>query len=79
MKKEKDMVNHPGHYTWLGGVEVIDIVEPLADESGWNVACAVKYLLRCDKKGKPLEDLKKAQWYIAREIARREAKPSGSD
>ena len=71
---KEDMVDHPAHYTWLGGIEVIDIVEPLADESGWNVACAVKYLLRCDKKGKAVEDLRKAQWYINRELKRRESK-----
>jgi hypothetical protein len=71
-----DMVNSPDHYTWLNGIEVIDVVEPLADQSGWNVACAVKYLLRCDRKGKALEDLRKAQWYINREIKRRESRSS---
>jgi hypothetical protein len=70
------MVNSPDHYTWLNGIEVIDVVEPLADQSGWNVACAVKYLLRCDRKGKALEDLRKAQWYINREIKRRESRSS---
>lgn len=73
----KDMVNHPSHYTWLPGVEAIDIVEPLADRSGWNVANAVKYLLRVDGKGKPLEDLRKAAWYINRELQRR-SKPDVS-
>jgi hypothetical protein len=68
-----DNVNHPQHYMWLNGVEVIDIVEPLADESGWNVACAVKYLLRCDHKGSAIEDMEKAVWYITREIQRRKS------
>lgn len=72
-RRRADMVNHPEHYTWLNGIEVIDIVEPLADLSGWNVANSVKYLLRCDKKGKALEDLRKAAFYIAREIERRES------
>lgn len=72
-----DNVNHPPHYMWLNGIEVIDIVEPLADASGWNVACAVKYLLRCDHKGKDIEDMEKACWYINREIERRKSR-SGS-
>lgn len=72
-----DNVNHPPHYMWLNGIEVIDIVEPLADASGWNVACAVKYLLRCDHKGKDIEDMEKAAWYINREIERRKSR-SGS-
>lgn len=74
-----DMVNHPQHYTWLGGIEIIDILEPLADESGWNVANACKYLLRCDKKGQALQDLKKAAWYLEREIRRRERRHAQSN
>lgn len=69
---EPDMVNSPSHYTWLNGIEAVEILEPLADVSGWNVANAAKYLLRADRKGKALEDLKKAAWYLSREIARRE-------
>jgi len=57
------MVQHPPHYTF-GSIEVIDVIE------GWglpfHIANAVKYVARCDKKGKKLEDLKKAKWYIDR-------------
>jgi hypothetical protein len=38
----------------------------------FNVGNAVKYLWRCDHKGNALEDLKKARFYVQREIERRE-------
>jgi hypothetical protein len=62
-----DPINSPSHYTWLGGIEVIDITEHL----GFCLGNVVKYVCRADHKGKPIEDLEKAQWYLAREIARR--------
>jgi hypothetical protein len=62
-----DPINSPAHYTWLGGIEVIDITEHL----GFCLGNVVKYVCRADHKGKPIEDLEKAQWYLAREIARR--------
>jgi len=64
-----DPVNRPSHYTWLNGLEAIDVCEQLPFTLG-NV---VKYVLRADHKGRALEDLKKARWYLEREIARREA------
>jgi hypothetical protein len=64
---EPDPINSPAHYTWLGGIEVIDITEHL----GFCLGNVVKYVCRADHKGKPIEDLEKAQWYLAREIARR--------
>jgi Protein of unknwon function (DUF3310) len=68
-----DPVNHPKHYTsHPSGVEVIQITEYL----NFCLGNAVKYILRCDEKGKPIEDLKKAIWYLQREIARREANAS---
>lgn len=63
----RDNVNSPSHYTWLGGIEVIDITEHLPFTLG-NV---VKYVLRADHKGKPIEDLEKAAWYLSRELERR--------
>ena len=65
--QKDDAVNHPKHYTW-GPVEVIEITERL----GFCLGNVVKYVLRADHKGKPIEDLKKAQWYLEREIQRRE-------
>jgi len=65
-----DPVNHPDHYTsHPSGVEVIQITEHM----NFCLGNVVKYVLRADAKGKPLEDLKKAAWYLDREIKRREA------
>lgn len=61
----KDMVNSPPHYK-SGGLESIDVIEAFG--LGFSLGNAVKYILRHDKKGKPLEDLKKARWYIERAI-----------
>lgn len=69
-KERQDMVNHPRHYTF-GKFEVIDVLmdwfstNPLL----WQVG---KYIARAGHKGNALEDLKKAQWYLAAEIARLE-------
>lgn len=64
----KDNVNHPEHYKQYHGFEVIEITEQL----NFCLGNAVKYILRADHKGKPIEDLKKAVWYIQREIKNRE-------
>jgi len=61
----KDMVNHPPHYQ-LGGIEVLDALE--AWELDYHEANAVKYIARAKHKGKRLEDLKKAQFYLNRKI-----------
>jgi len=64
-----DVVNHPPHYTsHPSGVETIQITEHM----GFCLGNAVKYIMRADHKGKPIEDLRKAVWYINREIERRE-------
>jgi predicted transcriptional regulator len=64
-----DMVNHPPHYT-AGGIETIDFIE--AKELGYNLGNVVKYITRSDLKGDRLENLKKAQWYLNREIKNEE-------
>jgi hypothetical protein len=62
-----DNVNHPRHYTeHPSGVECIQITEHM----GFNLGNAVKYIWRADLKGNQVEDLKKAIWYINREIQR---------
>jgi hypothetical protein len=60
-----DAVNHPAHYK-VGGIETIDFIE--AKKLGYNLGNVVKYLTRADHKGNKLEDLRKAQWYLTREI-----------
>ena len=62
-----DKVNHPVHYTsHPSGVECIQITEHM----NFNLGNAVKYIWRASLKGKEIEDLRKARWYIDREIAR---------
>lgn len=63
-----DNVSHPAHYN-VGKIEVIDAIE--AWELNFSLGNAVKYIARADHKGKPIEDLEKARWYIEREIERR--------
>lgn len=60
-----DPVNNPAHYT-VGGIETIDFIE--AKKLGYNLGNVVKYLTRADHKGNKMEDLRKAQWYLTREI-----------
>jgi succinate dehydrogenase/fumarate reductase flavoprotein subunit len=60
-----DPVNNPAHYT-AGGIETIDFIE--AKKLNYNIGNVVKYLTRADHKGNKLEDLRKAQWYLTREI-----------
>lgn len=65
----KEAVNHPSHYNaHPSGIECIDVVEHM----GFNLGNAVKYIWRADLKDNALEDLKKAQWYVEREIQKRE-------
>jgi hypothetical protein len=64
-----DMVNHPPHYTsHKSGVECIQITEHM----NFNLGNCVKYVWRADLKLDAIEDLKKARFYLDREIAKRE-------
>ncbi len=62
-----DPISHPPHYTF-SQVEVIDAIE--AWELGYHLGNVVKYVARAPHKGRRLEDLQKAQWYLQREIQR---------
>lgn len=65
-----DPVNHPKHYTsHPSGVECITITEHM----GFNLGNALKYIWRADLKHDAVEDLKKARWYLDRELAKRAA------
>ena len=62
-----DTVNNPKHYTsHPSGVECIEITEHM----NFCLGNAVKYIWRASLKGKEIEDLGKARWYIDREIQR---------
>lgn len=64
--EKSDAVNHPSYYQ--GKIEVIDFIED--KRLGFNLGNCVKYISRCHLKHKdnPVEDLKKARWYLDREI-----------
>ena len=62
-----EAVDHPAHY---GGAdnpyEAIKVIE--AWGLGFNLGNAVKYVSRAGKKDDALQDLRKARWYLDREI-----------
>lgn len=70
-RSSAEAVNHPAHY---GGAdnpyEAIKVIE--AWGLGFCLGNAIKYIARAGKKGALVEDLKKARWYLDREIARLE-------
>lgn len=60
---------HPSHYRQSEtGYQAIDIMEVMNCP---NLATAFKYVWRYEYKGKPLEDLDKALYYVDREVALR--------
>ena len=67
---ELDPINHPAHYT-MGKIEVIDFIED--QKLPYHLGNVVKYLCRAAHKGKELEDLKKAAWYLDRYIKQKSA------
>lgn len=72
MQRVNDPVNHPSHYT-DGNIEVIDFIED--KKLNFHRGNAVKYISRAGKKdpGKEKEDIKKAIWYLQRDVERMEA------
>ena len=68
--ERRETVDHPDYYK-RGGVEAIDAIE--AWGLGFNLGNVVKYIARAGRKTKDgLQDLKKAEWYLSREIERME-------
>ena len=71
--KGDDVVDHPAHYNEYEGFEVINVIEqvtPKYDERvGYHIGNALKYIMRAPFKGKTVEDLEKAQWYLNRAIS----------
>lgn len=63
-----EKVDHPKHYTY-GNIETIEVIEDW--NLGYNLGNVLKYIARADHKGNPVEDLKKARWYLEREIGLR--------
>ena len=65
----KDNINHPEHYT-MGKIEVFDFIR--AWELSFAEGNVVKYVVRAPHKGQPVEDLKKARWYLDQLIKKAE-------
>mgnify|MGYP003637629520 CR=1 FL=1 len=66
--EDEDVVNNPDHYN-TGNIECIDAIEESMSSvafKGYLKGNCMKYLWRYDYKGKPVEDLQKAQWYLAK-------------
>ena len=66
--EEEDVVNNPSHYN-TGNIECIEAIEEsMTPEAykGYLKGNCMKYLWRYDYKGKPVEDLEKAGWYLLR-------------
>ena len=64
----QDPVNHPKHYTsHPSGIDCIQITEHMS----FNLGNAIKYIWRADLQHDAIEDLRKAEWYIRREIEKR--------
>ena len=67
--KKPDLINNPPHYT-QGKIEPIAVIEDW--KLGFCLGNTVKYIARAEHKGSTVADLKKARWYLEREIANRE-------
>lgn len=70
-----DAVNHPSHYTQGPKCphcgEIIECIT-VTENYNFSIGNSIKYLWRANLKGKQIEDLKKAVWYIENEIRRLE-------
>lgn len=71
--KSSEQVDHPAHY---GGVdnpyEAIKVIE--AWDLNFHLGNTVKYIARAGRKDAALQDLKKALWYLNRQISNMENK-----
>ena len=64
-----DNVNNPTHYN-VGTIEVIKVIEDW--KLNFNLGNAIKYIGRCEHKNNKQEDIKKAIWYLERELKNNE-------
>lgn len=63
---KNDPVNHPAHYE-TGGIECFNAIvasQGMEAAKDFCLCNAFKYIWRCKHKGKSLEDVKKAIWYL---------------
>ena len=69
-RQTDDPVNHPSHYNWLPHIEALDVMEHF----NFNLGSVIKYVWRAGHKpnNPELVDLRKAEFYLKREIDRLE-------
>ena len=67
-----DPVNQPDHYVKGRKYEPIEVMEDWGLINNFYLGSAFKYIARCGRKGSAAEDLKKAVFYLNREIHRLE-------
>ena len=75
-----ETIDHPAHYGGDTVYEVIKVIEAWGLDKSYCLGNSIKYIARHLRKGTPLEDLRKARWYLDYEIQRLEAlqhSPSG--
>lgn len=69
-----ELINHPAHYGGDTPYETIKVIEAWGLHNSYCLGNAIKYISRAGKKSDPVvQDLKKAAWYLAREITRLES------
>lgn len=76
---QNDQIDHPLHYGGADNLyEAIKVIE--AWQLGFNLGNSAKYISRCGKKPgeTTLKDLKKARWYLDREISNLEKQDAGN-
>lgn len=73
-----DMVEHPPHYQTDTGLEAIEVIKAFF-RTNYNLGQVFKYIAREGKKFDAIEDLKKARWYLDKEIEWREESPAPND
>lgn len=73
-----DTVNHPKHYITrsIHCDHCNNLIEAIVvtEEFSGNLSNAIKYIWRCDYKDNKIEDIKKAIWYLNRELYRLDKK-----
>ena len=70
LRVEDKSVHSPAHYQLADGLEAIDVIDQaVEDPASFYRGNAIKYLLRAGRKGDAHEDLRKARYYIDRELS----------
>lgn len=75
---DDEYINSPCHYQSGTGLEAIDVIEEF--KLNFNLGNVVKYVLRAGKKDdRSIIDLRKAFWYLHRELGAQEKKHRSRD